>query len=125
MNKMDELELVSGRDTALHSHSFDRVPTQDTLEALSSVEKVRTVTATGSASLSDDILRVDTTAGTVTLTLPVPRNGKRFTMSRVAGGNNVTVQGASGLINGAATATISANYTPLRLKAVGANYESV
>jgi hypothetical protein len=125
MNNMDELELVSGRDTTLHSHSFDRTPTQDTLEGLSTLERVRTITSSTAASATDDILRVDTTAGAVTLTLPIPKNGKRYIISRVAGANNVTVQGASGNINGSATATIAANYTPLRLKAIGTNYENV
>lgn len=125
MNKMDELELTSGRDTSLHSHSFDRTPTQDTLEALSSVERVRTVTSSAAAVADDDVLRIDTTAGAITLTLPAPRNGKRYIISRVAGANNVTVQGASGNINGTPTVSIVASYTPLRLKAIGSNYENV
>lgn len=118
-------ELTSGRDTDLHSHSFDRVPTQDTRISLDAVERVRTVTTNYTATTLDEVIAVDTTAGAVTVTLPTPRGGKRFVVTRVAGAFNVTVQSVSGTINGAATAVIATSWLPLRLKHYLSGYMNV
>jgi hypothetical protein len=125
MNKLEELELVSGRDTRLHSHEFDRTPTNDTVQGFASVEHVAELTTTYLAKYNDDVLALDSTAAPFTVTLPTPRNGKRYVVVRIAGANSVTVATVSGNIDGAATATISADFTPLRLKAIGKNYVSV
>jgi hypothetical protein len=123
LSDSQEKELVGGRDTDLHSHSFDRAPTNDTVQNLSTVERVRKVTTNYTAVTTDDFILVDTAGGAVTITLPSARGGKRYVIERIAGANNVTVTPVAGTtINGAASATISTSYAPLRVKAMLGNY---
>lgn len=117
LNEQDQAELVNGGDTRLHYHNSDRVPTHDTLEGLAAVENIRSVDASYVSNYQDDFILVDSTAGAVTIDIPKPLTN-RVTVLRVAGANNVTVQSVGYTVNGAASAIISSNYTPLRLKAL-------
>jgi hypothetical protein len=123
-----EVELLSGRDTNLHSHEFDRIPTFATRQGLDDVETVQLVTFAMSpytVRSTDEVIVADTTGGAITVTLPAPRKGKRYSVSRIAGAANVTVGAASGNVNGGASVTISSSFVPLRVKAYSGNYISV
>jgi len=93
--------------------------TQDVLHRLNQLEGEVLVTAAAyTVRERDDIIVCNTTSNAITITLPRATNGKRLTLLRSAGGNNVTVSPVgSDTINGAASATISASYAPLVLKA--------
>jgi hypothetical protein len=67
----------------------------------------------------------DTGGGAVVITLPAPRNSNECVIIRVAGTSTVTITSASGLVDGAASASISASYTPKRLKSIAGDYYSV
>ena len=112
-----------------HYHPSDRQPTLDTLRALQSLEVVVTVTSaldmstdTDSRKRNADIVRVDTTGGPVTVTLPFAlSSGRRVTVTRVAGANNVTVASqAAETVNGAASVAISSSFTPRTFKDMSA-----
>lgn len=79
----------------------------------------RTATATGTITLGNDLILVNTTSGAVTLTLPKldTAYGKIFTIKKTnAGANNVTVDGfASETIDGAATLVWNTQYQTYRL----------
>lgn len=122
---MDELtqeqvnQLVGGGDCQLHSHAIDREITHDQVLQFQNSENVKQVTSSRTVTYGDDFLFVDTSAGAVSLTLPIARGGKSYTIVRIAGTNNVTLTPiSSDKINGATSAVISSTYAPIRIKAL-------
>lgn len=87
---------------------------------------IETTTATSvTVSLSGNTYLIDTTAGSVTVTLPDPSTvvGRTFIIKRITGGGNtLTIQGTSGNIDGAASVSISVQYNSLTFKSDGTNY---
>lgn len=110
--------LTGGMDTSLHSHSFDRAMTHASLDEIQALEKFVVVTVNYTVTYLLDFVLVDSTAGVVTVTLPFSKGQKEITVVRIAGANNVVIAAAAtDTVNGAATATIVASYTPRHLKA--------
>lgn len=76
--------------------------------------------------LSDRVILVDTSsaAGTVTITLPDPDEADHcvYTVVTIDATRNVTVDGGSGNINGAATAALNTLYDALNVVSDGTNY---
>lgn len=73
----------------------------------------RRVTASGLIQGSDDILLVDTTSGSVTLTLPPAANsrGQWFEVKKLVAANTITLDGyLSETIDGSATLAWTAQY---------------
>ena len=119
MSPEEEMSLLGGNDCPLHYHASDRDITHDQVLQFQDSESVRTVTTTGNVTYNDDILLVNTTSGAVSLTLPIARGGKTYSVVRTAGANAVTLLPASGnTINAAASVVISASFTPVRIKAL-------
>ena len=119
MSPEEEMSLLGGNDCPLHYHASDRDITHDQVLQFQDSESVRTVTTTGNVTYNDDILLVNTTSGAVSLTLPIARGGKTYSVVRTAGANTVTLLPASGnTINAAASVVISASFTPVRIKAL-------
>lgn len=117
--------LTGGGECPDHWHPQDREPTIDTLRRLQQLEIVVTVTAalnmqtdSNSRNRNADIVRCDTTAGAFAVTLPKSLgNGRRVTISRVAGANNVTVSAQGGeTVSG--TTTLSSSFAPRTFKAI-------
>ena len=75
MTPWQETALTGGGDCFTHWHSEDRRPTQDFLHGLHSV--ANTVVASSNITLTgnEDVLRVDTSAGDVIVTLPYAKGG--------------------------------------------------
>ena len=112
-----ESQLIGGGEIFLHSHPH--MVTLDQFYRMQELETVVTVTANYTVLSSDYIVYVNTTAGAVTVYLPVAGNGRHVIISRIAGANNVTVQPQSGeTVNGASSYIISTSYSPLRIKAM-------
>lgn len=112
-------QLIAGGDSRAHYHSSDRNPSHDTVTMLETQKNSRIVIASGNINYTDDYLFVDTTGGAVILTLPLAKGGNKFTVVRIAGANNVTIsRTAPDTVNGAASITISASYSPVSLKSV-------
>lgn len=83
------------------------------------------ITSSTSAGGSDGFFLVDTTGGNVTVTLPDPSTvvGREFMVKRKdASGNTLTVDTASGNIDGVSSKTIASQYDVLRLKSDGTDY---
>ena len=119
MSPEEEMSLLGGNDCPLHYHTADRDITHDQVLQFQDSESVRTVTATGNVTYNDDILLVNTTSGAVSLTLPIARGGKTYSVVRTAGANTVTLLPVSGnTINAAASVVIAASFTPVRIKAL-------
>ena len=114
-----EFELSAGGDCQLHYHSSDRDITREQVVQFQASENMRTVTASGAITYNDDILLVNTTSGAVTLTLPIARGGKSYSVVRIAGANAVTLTPAAGnTINLTSSVSISTNFAPVRIKAL-------
>ena len=119
MSPEEEMSLLGGNDCPLHYHASDRDITHDQVLQFQDSESVRIVTVTGALTYNDDIILVNTTSGAVSLTLPIARGGKSYSVVRTAGANAVTLLPAAGnTINSAASLTISTSFAPVRLKAV-------
>ena len=85
------------------------------------IDLATTITATTVVTARSGTILVDTTAGDVTVTLPA--NGLTYRIKRItAGANTLTVATAAGDIDGAATATIAAQYESITLKSDGTDY---
>jgi len=117
-------ELIGGGDTRLHFHLEDRTPTHLTLEQMQSVTNVGTQTGNYTATPQDDIILVDTSAGNVTVTLPLAKGGKEFEPVKAEAANVLyVVPTAPDTILGSATGVIIRNqYDALRLKSVTGGY---
>ena len=88
---------------------------------------IRTITADGTLTAADCVVMLDTSGGTLTLTLPAASTieaGRRFLLKDkgAAGSNAAAVQCASSTIDGAGSITISENYAAVGLFTDGANW---
>lgn len=119
-----ESELTSGGDCFSHYHSSDRVNTHDDVTRLDQLE-TSAATSTGpyTVPIGLNYLLVDTTAGGITVNLPTPSLLVSITIIKKVAANVVTVQGPSGMINGAATYTLNTAYQHAKFKSLdGVNY---
>lgn len=114
-------ENASPKDLARSLNSFVKWLT-NALNNGGLVLAQRTVVAAYSATLNDHLIRVDTTAGAITVTLPnaTLSLGQVYVVKKIdAAANAVTVQGTGGqTIDGAATKAWSTQYTAVRFQAV-------
>jgi hypothetical protein len=95
---------------------------------------VRSVTAASYTALGTDTIIEVNFAGAVAITLPAPATtgtgssiGKLYIVKDISGAastNNITLTPASGLIDGAASASIASNYGALQIFSDGTNYFS-
>lgn len=88
----------------------------------------RRVTASESVQPSDDILLVDTTGGSVTLTLPAAGTvrGQWFVVKKLVAANTVTLDGASAeTIDGAATLAFTTQYQAVTIYSDGTEWWTI
>lgn len=88
----------------------------------------RTVTTATTVVDSDDLILVDTTSGSVTVTLPsaVGRRGRKFACKKLIAANTMTLAGAgSETIDGAATVGITTQYAARTVQSDGINWHIV
>lgn len=90
--------------------------------------QVVTKTATYTATEDDQTILADATGAAFTVTLPTPVGikGKTYTVKRLnAGANAVTIGTAAGLIDGAATQALAAQYAKLTMVSDGTNWQVI
>lgn len=122
MDDRQERELIGGGDTLLHFHLSDRA----TNAGLQADARVLTLTDDYDARVDDDFLLFDTTAGAVTTTLPLARNGKEITVTLLAGTYQITVNPQSGeTIMGEPDCIITDVGTSITFKAVTGNWIAI
>ncbi|CAL1520425.1 hypothetical protein [Chitinophaga sp. MM2321] len=87
---------------------------------------IRSVSATGSLTETDNTLLVDASGGAVTITLPPGTNitGRVYTIKKIGGtiDNSVTIQPTGGQIEGGSSYIIYNNYTYVTLQTDGNNW---
>lgn len=115
--------LVSGGDCPMHTHSDGRRVTQDTLRNLHSCEKVVIISTTYTVTATDDVVLLDSSLGSFTVTIPSGTNGRRLTFKKLVAANMVTVDPVgSATIDGAATLAMTTQWQVVRLKAYNGNW---
>ena len=84
---------------------------------------VRSVSAATTLTENDDVLKVDTTGGSVTVTLPdaALNRGKVFFVKKMVAANNVVLDPAD-TIDGAASNTFATQYQTLMVVSDGTNW---
>ena len=85
-----------------------------------------TKTANYTATADDHTIRVDTTSGNVTISLPAAASsvGRIFYIKKVAAANTVTIDpSGSETIDGSSTATLSSNYEHTVVQSNGTSWD--
>ena len=85
-----------------------------------------TKTASYTATADDHTIRVDTTSGNVTISLPAAASsvGRIFYIKKVAASNTVTIDpSGSETIDGSSTATLSSNYEHTTVQSNGTSWD--
>lgn len=88
----------------------------------------RTVTAATTIIDSDDVVLVDTTGGSITVTLPPAATnlGRRFTVKKMVAANTMTLDGnGSETIDGAATVAVTVQYAARTVQSDGTAWHIV
>lgn len=80
---------------------------------------IRTITASTTALPSDLLLKGDSTAGVVTLTLPPPSKNRTLHVKKIDASANVVTVASSDLIDGAASVNLTTQYDSLSFMADG------
>jgi hypothetical protein len=120
LDALQEQQLTGGGDTLLHYHLADRV-TNARLQA--DARQVTVTEATYIVADNDEILLVDTSAASATLTLPPSRGGKEYEVVKIAAANSITVDAdGSDTICGAASMLLTLQWSAARLKAVSGGW---
>lgn len=116
-------ELIGGGECYLHHHPVDQVFNHIQLEQMQATMIVTNVSAAYTALESDDIIVADTTAGNVTITLPLAKNSKEFIVCKKVAANSLIIAFSGGeLVFGAATITMTTIMDGRRLKAIPGGY---
>lgn len=116
-------ELTGGGECHLHHHPVDQVATHAQLEQLQAAMVITNVSADYPAVAADDIIVVDTTAGSKTVTLPLARNQKEFTLvKKVAANSMITAFSGGELCLGQATITATGLGAVRKFKAIMGGY---
>jgi hypothetical protein len=91
--------LTSGDVCHLHYHSSDRASQHEQLEQLQNVKVIRYVSANYAISIKDDLIIADTSIAAMTVTLPLSKGGKEFTIIRStisSNANSLTINFSGG-----------------------------
>ncbi len=91
MDEITDRSLIGGGDCFAHWHSADRVPSSDMLHGLQAIAKQQPVTGDYQATINDDYLLVDTSAGDVTITLPMAVGGNEVEILKMSSAYTVIV----------------------------------
>ena len=126
MTPWQEAALTGGGDCFTHWHSEDRRPTQDFLHGLHSVANAVVASSNITLTGDEDIVRVDTSAGDVTVTLPYAKGGTEITVIKTSALNTLTVKGTgTETINGSNTHTYTTLWSSRTFKAIDGQWSIV
>lgn len=122
MTPEHEAALTGGGDCFAHWHSEDRRPTHDFLRGLQSLAVTKSSSSSVTLTGGEDIVRVDTSAGDVTVTLPPPVNGEEVTVIKTSALNTLTIIGS---INGAVSKSYTTQWSSRTFKAIDGQWSII
>lgn len=118
--------LNSRGDCYAHWHSEDRIPTQNFLHGLQAIANTTVVTSDTTLNGNTDFVRVDTSAGDVTITLPPAKGGSEITVIKTSALNTLTVKGSgSETINGDNVHTYTTLWSSRTFKAIDGQWSII
>lgn len=126
MTPEQEAELVGGGDCRSHFHIDDRQPSQSFLQGLQGVANRVPVSGNITLTGKEDFVSVDTSAGNVTLTLPVAKQGLEIEILKIYLINTVIIlpQGTDTVLLTTGVTLTSGN-AAIRFKAFGTDWRPI
>ena len=114
-----ESNLTSAGDCFEHWHSQDRAVVHSDIGQLQRLGIITEVTSSGDIKLPQDVLLCDTTASSLTISLPVAPKGTEIEIVKTASPNVLTIQPTSpDLIYGQSSVLVYNIGTALRFKSI-------
>lgn len=113
-------QLIGFGECFVHTHPKEELGFQDRLDLANAAPITYVTTTTYSPTTKDEILLVDTTGGSVTITMPLANKGREFQVIKVAGGNPVYIvpTAPNTVVGSDMGVTFNNLYTSLHLKAI-------
>lgn len=126
MTPWQEAALTGGGDCFTHWHSEDRRPTQDFLHGLHTVANTVVASADTTLTGNEDVVRVDTSASDVTITLPYAKNGIEVTIIKTSALHTLIIKGSgTETINGDNTHTYATIWSARTFKAIDGQWSII
>ena len=91
----DTFEELTGGGKC-HKHFHETLLTHDDLEKVQTLHKIADVSANYTVLEDDDIIVVDTSGGSVTVTLPLAKGQREYIVSKSVAANSVVVNFSGG-----------------------------
>ena len=115
-------ELINGGDTRLHYHLEDRA----TNAGLQQAATRKTITGDTTLTYKDDFALVDTSSASITISLPLARDGREIEVVKLSPVNSVfVVPTAPNTVLGATGVIISGQYDAIRFKSVDGGWIAI
>lgn len=115
--------LTEGGACDLHFHPNDRVVQHEQLDQIQALKTIRSISANYVATAKDDILVIDTTSGNVSVTLPLAKGFKEFTIVKSVGVNVLTILFSGGQLMFSQSSIVLTTLSDVRtLKAISGGY---
>lgn len=126
MIEENHASLIGGGDCRLHFHIDDRQPTQAFLQGLQGVANRVPVTGDTTLTGKEDFVSVDTSAGNVTITMPVAKQGLEIEILKTSPAYTIIIvpRGTDTILNTTGV-TISLGNAALRFKAFGTDWRLI
>ena len=112
-------QLARGGECYIHTHPKEILGFTERLELMEATPVTTATSDTSPTSLTEIIL-VDTSAGSVTITLPVASRGREYQVVKVTGPNAVMVtpSGSDTILGSSSGVSFSGLYTSLHFKGI-------
>ena len=115
-------QLIGGGECYIHTHPKEQLNFSDRLE-LMAAQPINTITGDYTLSRADELVLVDTSAATVTITVPLAENGREFQIVKYADQNALNIDAtAPDKILASDRVIVYNRFTSLHLKAVPGGY---
>lgn len=122
LTQQESSQLTQGAVCYIHTHPKDILGFDEKLELMNATP-ISAASGNYSVGRNDELLLVDTTSASVTVTLPPADNGREFSVTKVSPNNTLfIVPTPPSTIIGAEGVQFTGNFTSLRIKAVNQNY---
>lgn len=116
-------QLVGGGECHIHTHPKEQLDFSDRLE-LMLAEPFHEVSSNYTMTKGDELLMVDTTAGDVTITLPLAANGREFQVVKKVNANALFIvpTPTNNIIGSTDGVVVYNRFTSLHIKAIPGGY---
>lgn len=122
LTEQEASQLTQGAVCYIHTHPKDILGFEEKLELMYATP-ISVPSANYTVGRNDELILVDTSSASVTVTLPPAIDGREFSITKVSPSNTLfVVPPPPSTIIGAEGVQFTGNFTSLRIKAVNQNY---